>query len=190
MNQIIETVLNNNELRKLDNYDLFRKKITTIKEDKLYQSNVHGLPHSVRTTIYALYLGDILELDTHLISILFDACIYHDIGRIDDSKDDEHGKRSADMIEKVLDYNSEDMKLIQAMLESHSNDDNKMQDIIKKYGVNDLENTLLLCKLLKDVDALDRFRLRKEDALDPKFLRLDVSKTLIKLGQMMCEQIG
>ena len=93
---------------------------------------------------------------------------YHDVGRVDDSVDDEHGLRAALQVEELTGLAGQPLHCLQAAVEAHSRPDERMGDVLTKYGVADVAYAWPLAKLLKDADGLDRVRL---DMLDPSYLR-------------------
>ena len=109
------------------------------------------------------------EEDTKL---LLTACSYHDIGRIDDSLDDDHGRRSSEKLPSVISLSSEDMAIVQAAIYSHSIDDSRMENVIASFGILDKARAIRIAKMLKDADALDRVRVYD---LDPNYLRFPCS---------------
>ena len=63
------------------------------------------------------------------------------------------------------------------MIESHSLDDNKDYEILKKYDIIKENRAIRILKIIKDADALDR--VREYPYLNIKYLRTDSSKKLV-----------
>ena len=149
----------------------------------LYKSRVHGQGHIERVMLLGAIIARNEKLSTHEERLLLLACAYHDIGRVDDSKDDAHGRRSAMMIkEKNLrdltgDADDEELKAIQAAICTHSVHDDQLEANAKEFGVSEEYMPLCrkLCFCLKDADILDRVRLND---LDTKYLRHEKSVAL------------
>lgn len=147
-----------------------------IKDDLFLRPySVHGISHSKRVLWLTSQIADVIQLNHREEIILALACCYHDIGRINDCYDEEHGALSAKKVIKLglLDgygLNQEEIELILGLITLHSMPDD--------YFV-DRDRPLLLYQILKDADALDRIRLGEDD-LDPAYLRLEVSKGLIQ----------
>lgn len=164
--------------------------IKMIKSQFLYDSYTHGINHNIRVLIFAYYLSKKINLNNIDFKIVMDACRYHDVGRINDLYDEKHGLRSANMIEKIVDdaiyNNSENLNLLKAIIESHSIPDREMAKIFKKYKLLDEDRYKLLTYILKDADGLDRVRLSINNRcfcdLNPKYLRFDESKRLVKMA--------
>ena len=60
-------------------------------------------------------------------------------------------------------------------------DEKEFQKMCLLFGVKeeDIKNTRLMCKYLKDADALDRTRFQGRASLNPRYLRTDTAKSLI-----------
>lgn len=135
----------------------------------------HGVGHTRRVLYLALKLANKYELTEEEKKILAVACCYHDIGRVNDETDDGHGLLSVRKCERLKlqelhDMNDEDWYLVRDLIIFHSLYDFRFP--------RDDERSILMYKILKDADALDRLRFKD---LDVKFLRLDYSRELIDL---------
>ena len=64
------------------------------------------------------------------------------------------------------------------------------QRMCLRFGVRDedIENTRLMCKYLKDADALDRARFKGKASLNPIYLRTDTAKSLIEEARRINER--
>ncbi len=167
------------EMKKSAYYDLLLKALDDLQTDRLYVSAYHGTDHIERVML----LGDIIAFQQHFTTreteLLLIACSYHDIGRIDDHRDDRHGKRSADSLPSIPDLciSAEEMRCLQAAIATHSTKDEMIDSFAQEYGVSEeyLGLCQLLCKGLKDADNLDRVRIHD---LDIRHLRFDKSKRM------------
>ena len=157
---------------------------SALKKDELYSSWLHGQGHIERV----IMLGALIAMgegfnreDTRLA--LF-ACSYHDIGRSNDRRDDDHGTVSAGkivsrgLVNIIPDVTQAQIALLQAAIATHSMHDSSLEDNMNKFGVPEYERERCrrICWCLKDADNMDRVRL---DDLDPKYLRLDSSKNMV-----------
>lgn len=157
---------------------------STLKRGELYESWIHGQGHIERV----IMLGAIIamgekfsEEDTRLA--LF-CCSYHDIGRSNDRRDDDHGTVSAgmivsrDLVSIIPGITEREISILQAAIATHSMHDSALEDNQRKYGVKpeDYERCRRICWCLKDADNMDRVRLND---LDPKYLRLETSKGMM-----------
>lgn len=163
------------------NKKILIKSLDKIKKQYIYNSDIHGIDHNIRVSLYGYYIGLKYKLDKCDMKLLLEACKYHDIGRINDIEDDLHGFRSAKKLESFERLNKNDMKILSAMVTYHSVDDELFLNIAKIYDVNDLERLRILCNILKDSDALDRVR-GCGWGLNTKYLRTDISKEMIYLS--------
>lgn len=156
----------------------------TLQRDELYDSRWHGQGHIERVILLGglIAMGEqFSERDTKLA--LF-ACSYHDIGRIDDSKDDDHGTRSAErlvsrgIIGMLQPVSEAEIAIVRAAIATHSMHDSSLEANMKKYGVAPEEEARCrrICWCLKDADNMDRVRLND---LDPRYLRLESSKNMV-----------
>jgi len=164
-----------NEINELKNWNLFpvfEYYVKALKKDSLYQSYIHGLGHIERVLLFGGLIAMKNQCDEADTRLLLTACSYHDIGRVDDSLDDDHGKRSAEKLPSVISLPAEDMAFVQAAIYAHSINDTHMQDVIRNYGIYDKQRALNIARMLKDADALDRVRVCD---LDPRFLRFPSS---------------
>ena len=169
-NSTIDTEIN--ALKNWHLWPVFEYYVKALKKECLYQSHIHGIGHIERV----LFFGGLIamgnecnEADTRL---LLTACSYHDIGRWDDSLDDDHGRRSSEKLPEVICLPPDDMAIVQAAIYAHSVNDVHMEEIIRNYGIYDKQRALQIARMLKDADALDRVRVLD---LDPSFLRFPCS---------------
>lgn len=100
------------------------------------------------------------------------AAATHDVGRVDDGQDLEHGRRSAAWIHENLRdrMSSETLDTTTYIVHWHVPPDDEAPFMTTEL------------KVLKDADALDRVRLGD---LNPNYLRTDAAKSLIDLAQQL-----
>ncbi len=163
------------EIKALKNWNLwptFEYYVKALKKEYLYQSHIHGVAHIERVLLF----GGLIAMQNHCneedTKLLLTACSYHDIGRIDDSLDDDHGRRSSEKLPSVITLPLEDMAIVQAAIYAHSIDDSLMENVITTFGIYDKARAIKIAKMLKDADALDRVRVYD---LDPNYLRFPCS---------------
>ena len=148
----------------------------TLDTSVLYQSRIHGNGHIERTMLLGALISRALELSAHECRMLLLCCSYHDIGRSNDFRDNEHGnvaaKRlmSSDMKRKFSGYSTEDFRIMQAAITLHSISDGEIDNVAGRYGLppRSMDRYYRIAKCLKDSDNLDRVRLHD---LDTKHLR-------------------
>lgn len=171
-----ESILNiiNNSILKNEYLNI----LATFKYELLINSDVHGIDHVVRTSFYALIISIVEKLDIQEFRIVLECILYHDIGRVNDTDDDLHGYNSSLKINFLKEkYSEEDLKYIKALMTGHSLDDYKYIELANKYSLKDIIKYKKLLNIVKDADALDR--VREYPYTDIKYLRTDISKSLI-----------
>lgn len=141
-----------------------------------HDSTIHGIGHLTRVFILQELISNQLVRDGEILNqqALRWAAISHDVGRVDDGLDPQHGRRSAQWMHENL-------------REAMSPETLDIATYIVRWHVpNDWEapKMTLELQILKDADALDRVRL---DDLDPAFLRTNPSQELIDIAQQLCD---
>lgn len=173
---------------------LYMNYCNMIKSNLYRCRSIHGELHSKHmvflTLAYSHFDGDI-GLSNEELDCLSYFCILHDIGRVDDSKDDNHGIESLRRIRKEnillqgMSLNSMYTELAEIMIEYHCVDDIHGERAIKRefMGCGEFMNrALYLFKVCKDIDALDRFRISD---LDYNMLRTETAKKLVPLASRL-----
>lgn len=160
-------------MRKSVSEQLLRKyepKITWLKHD----SNLHGVGHMTRVLILQELICNVLyETGVKLNrTALRYASMAHDVGRIDDGYDPEHGRRSVAWMNQHLTnkMSPEDLDVATYIVHWHVPPDNEAPVMTPEL------------KVLKDADGLDRVRLND---LDTNYLRIDGSKGLVDIAQQL-----
>ena len=156
-------------------YPLLLETYDTLREDALYDSEVHGRGHIHRTLLYAALIAWKEDLEEADVRQFFRAAAYHDVGRSSDGFDLYHGARSALRLEELTGVTGEDLVELQAAVTAHARPDEEMEPILRAHGPEDYPRTLKLARLLKDADNLDRVRLGD---LKTKFLRHQGAKAV------------
>jgi len=187
--------LNNNELiefvrviKESGKLGIIQEILQNVQEEYFIQDKIHGINHNERVVVYSAYMGIKEGLSDKELKILIYSALYHDIGRKDKEQNINHGVKSAELIERNKEkffrgLNQEEINFIKALCISHSNDDDKMQDIAKEIGIIDIKTFVKIASILKDADALDRIRLPRFGKLDTNYLRLDISKKFVSIAQ-------
>ena len=156
----------------------------------LYKSWLHGTGHIERVILLGALIAWREQLGESDTKLLLTACSYHDIGRINDRREDEHGRRAATMLARDKFYLHEhripesDRTTLYAMVTTHSLSDKKMPMVAQEYGLPEAEmpRFLNLAGCLKDADNLDRARLGD---LDPTRLRHHSSRDLVMFAEAL-----
>ena len=163
-------------------FEMFQSSMNRLKTEILYKSNVHGIRHVERTCVLTVYIAKELRFSENEIRLCLEAAKYHDIGRRDDSEDPQHGYRGAIEIPHICtDFSNREKCLIAAVVAAHSLGDEDCPRIFREFGVSEMEfgKCRMYLSVLKDADALDRFRLN-ESSLRTKYLRNKISFSMIK----------
>lgn len=182
------------ELEGKGEFKEFLERDSKIEKNPLqYQSYLHGTDHTRRVAFFATILSDLGGLDQKDKSVLMKAVQYHDIGRINDYEDKQHGASSVEKIEgnsKALkDFNTEDQELIKFIIEQHSKPKKENEEAILELDDTKKERYQTLLNYMKDSDKLDRVRLGKYDGLDVSRLSLPSSKKMIKVAYQTHEHL-
>ena len=157
--------------------DILVDSLENLRESFLYESYIHGILHNLRVCLYSFYLGNKYNVDERLMKLAIYAALYHDIGRVDDSRDDYHGGRSAMLLPRLrLDIDEEELKVLQVAIKCHSLHDREFKNNID--GIKDIEKCRMLFNILKDSDALDRVRLVGAPYVKIDMIRLEENKKL------------
>jgi len=168
---------------------LFEESINQLQEAALYESHVHGKSHIARVAILSFVLGLQLNLNDDDLRLSLEIAKYHDVGRRDEDEDEMHGPRGARKIAVICcDFTDQEKSIIAAVIAAHSLRDDCYLDVFQRWdGLQ--ESQYPKCKqlldIIKDADALDRFRLR-DNSLNLDFLRLENSVHLVRAA---CEMV-
>ena len=111
----------------INNSDLTTHYINTINNynDKIIkQSDIHGIAHVIRTSIFLLIISILEKTNIEDFQIILESILYHDIGRTNDIDDDRHGYEATKKIGFLKEkYNQNDFILISALITAHCIDD-------------------------------------------------------------------
>ncbi len=184
---ILKRYLNDEDIERL------MSKLQSIKPELLFPTPLHGLYHSQKVLLFSFLIGKINKFNDIEMEILMDAAIYHDIGRTKDDNCETHGFVSSNYLkEKKEKYvkseiydNETNFFYLRAICDAHSLSDRAEERIYHNYKDENPKMHkhifMKLCHALKDADALDRTRMPNfsKASLDEKYLRYEISKTLI-----------
>ena len=207
-NEINENVITSkiiNDFKPSDKYKLFDKYESYIKDWYFFKpKGIHGSSHAKRVLYLSLINSMLNNLDENEEKILIYASCFHDIGRYDDKKNDDHGKKSFEKLQTLYVFDEiqreisiDDIKILQFIRENHNIDDEYGIKNLSKYSIQNKEKAIKMYKFLKDSDGLDRIRLKKYlpkdiidkflgKVVDPDFLRIESSKELLDFSYQLC----
>lgn len=161
-------------------YGYFVSALNNLDEKIVFHSDVHGITHIERVCFLGLSLCDELNTSEEDTKLVLTACAFHDIGRQSEFIDKGHGKRAADVVDIYVDYKDEDLQILKAAIEAHSESDCFMDSIIDKYSIHNKKRAKYISQILKDADGLDRVRISD---LDSGHLRFKESLKLIDMAE-------
>jgi hypothetical protein len=156
----------------------------------LYESSLHGPGHIERVLLFGALIAWQEALNAEDTALLLTACSYHDIGRINDDRDDGHGLRSARMLEGPrfsalrVSLPEQDFRILLAAVTAHSLPSKRMPEIgeARQVAAQQQARYLELAACLKDADNLDRVRLGD---LDVSRLRHRSSRDLAFFAEIL-----
>jgi len=144
------------------------------------ESEVHAFGHCERVLLFALLIGEkIFGADENALEILAQAAVFHDSRRQDDYLDIGHGARAAVYYEDFCKKNPDvtyHPEVVYLMRYHDLDDKHGFEAIREKFG-EDFWRVIVLYKIFKDADALDRWRLGG-NGLDTQFLRTSFAKEM------------
>lgn len=153
----------------------------------LKDSVKHTKEHCSRVLLLALVIAHQIGLSDEEMDALSMAAIFHDSRRIDDWLDKGHGKRAAQYYKDYCKENGMHFNVnAYYIMHYHDQDD--------RVGVFEIEKVpfvhercILLYKIFKDADGLDRLRL-SPDALDINMLRTEEARKLVDFSKYILQK--
>ncbi len=142
-------------------------------------SRIHGRSHAARVLIWANTIAHWMMQDGHSVDleVVRWAAVLHDVRRLDDGKDTEHGERSAAWIRSgrvatPLLLSLAQQEHIANCCQWHVPPDNAAPEMTSEL------------RCLKDADSLDRVRLHD---LDVRYLRTTYARLLVPHAKALFE---
>jgi len=159
---------------------------------KLAQGNVeycfgiHGEEHAKRVALLSYTLLTMQSACKDDIYIAIVAALLHDIGRTTNAEDPKHGYYSAQKAEGILAHlgiiSPSDCGIVKGIIAAHSMNDHDASLAFNDFCIeSDKTRFYEILSIIKDADALDRFRL-SSTSLNPAFLRTRESSKLIRFA--------
>ena len=152
---------------------------------------IHGLGHMKRVLFLNLILSYLENLNSKDMNILINCSLFHDIGRINNHGDAVHGTFSYEkavknnLLEDIL--MDEDSQITKLIITTHCMDDSLIPSRINDFkGIEDKERALMLLKIFKDADGLDRIRF---GGLDVRYLRTKHAPELVLIAETLLKDI-
>ncbi|MBU3183776.1 HD domain-containing protein [Clostridium estertheticum] len=164
-------------------YEFMEKNV----EFSFIDSEMHTKHHCARVLLLALMIAHQIGLSDEEMNSLSMAAVFHDSRRLDDWLDTGHGKRAAEYYKES--YSKYDIYFDERtyyVMAYHDRDDVLGLSEIKKSPALS-ENCILLYKIFKDSDGLDRFRLGP-DGLDVNMLRTKEASKLVDFAKYLLKK--
>lgn len=157
----VEDRLSNKEKEEIrEKYDPYFEKMNPVYYFE--PDGLHGILHAMRVMIITQKLADINGLSDEEREILAYCGMYHDIGRSNNAKDLDHGKKSFEKIDNYklfpAKYNEECRNVFRFIVENHPYDVETAKQKIMKYKIIDQELGMKLFSIFRDADILDLCR--------------------------------
>lgn len=160
---------------------------------------IHGPAHVARVLCLSLTIADKEGImDQHIRQMLAIAAILHDCGRKTDASEPDHGRKSAELTERLceknpqildMEFSEKEIEIIYTLIKYHSLPDELGIYEIENFLPEQKELAMYLFQILKDADGLDRVRLKGTTGeTDLSYLRLASSKTLLPLSEQMYKE--
>ncbi len=183
--QISQNVINN--IMEKEHITQFIEQNLNLIDQRIFPKFMyHNIIHALNTSLFAMVIASFYNISISEKKILLDASFLHDIGRISDGEDENHSYVSSILAETVITnqlfyQNQKNLLLLQSLILGHT-ESLYDQSIFEKSDSTDLSQNLLLLKILKDADILDRVRLPLEN-INLDRLNLEVSKSLLHFAK-------
>ena len=143
------------------------------------ESVCHTTEHVERVLLFALLLGRELEVSSDDLDALALCAVFHDTRRHDDDLDVGHGDRAAAYYQEYASAHGRNVDdRVERIIARHDRHDRISEEKFRKEGADD--ETLLLYRIFKDADAIDRFRFGPK-ALNERYLRTSAARNLLPL---------
>ena len=168
--------------------DLLLQKDNGIVGDSLqYRSDLHGVSHTRRVNFLAVAIMSMENVEERDREIILQIAKNHDIGRVNDIEDKEHGERSVRRLrinsERLSEFSEDEKRLIEFVVKEHSMSATENKRDIENLPPNLRKRYSRILNIFKDADKLDRVRLDSRglyprEGLDASRLSLNSSKKL------------
>ena len=167
-------------------------------QEKLYINTKdfkHDLKHIERVLIYVQWIlnekkknGEVIEN----LELLFNATLYHDIGKTIGATNEEHGKIGSQEVYKYLEntLDEKSMKIVSSLIKTHASE-NEIVELSGEFSEEEKRKIQELSDILKDADALDRNRLNYPvhmGVCDENKLRTKEARKILKFSDQFLEE--
>ena len=164
-------------------YDHWRNFLEHQVDFFLKDSEKHTKAHCARVLLYALLIAEKMGLPPELRDVLGAAAVFHDSRRHDDWLDVGHGQRAADYYKEYCRTNPLIYdERVYCIMAYHGR-----EDTFGETALFGFEHGVLLYRIFKDADALDRYRLG-ENALNETMLRTEPAHSLTDFARWLVKE--
>jgi len=170
----------------LEQYDSYSKQIDTGWFHN--PEGIHALSHTKRVLLLSLIISYLEKYSEEDKSLLCLAAVYHDIGRINDGYDPDHGIASYDKLikENIIELaDNQELEILKFLIHNHAIPDQSAYKKLNHYKLIDVDRTLKLYDAFKDADGLDRVRIKD---LNPEYLRTASAHRLLLAAHQLYNQ--
>ncbi len=148
----------------------------------------HNINHSCNVAILSLIMASYYNVDNSLKKVLLDAALLHDIGRIDDIYDYNHGYIGSKIVDEILEKdlfyaNNNYLNLVKALIFGHNKSPYDYLPF-QVYNIEPNQDNILLLKILKDADTLDLTRIT-ELKFNSEELYLESARYLVNFAKYL-----
>ena len=170
----------------LQHYNSYAEQIDA--EWFLNPQGIHAVSHTKRVLLLGLIISFLEKFSLADWNLLSLAAVFHDIGRIHDGYDPNHGIASYEkLIEKnLLELdNHQEQEILRFLIQNHAIPDQSAYKKLNHYELSDIDRTLRLYDAFKDADGLDRVRIKD---LNPEYLRTASAHRLLLAAHQLYNQ--
>jgi hypothetical protein len=159
-----------------------------LRKEYFYRpEGIHGIMHTRRVLLLNIIISLLQGCSEKQLNILCTAALYHDIGRINDNVDPQHGRESFRKTQHLGLLTGVDLsegQILKFIIENHCIRDSQAREHLPNYGLGDGKEreSQYLFDIFKDADGLDRVRIND---LDSRQLRTVQGKKLIMVARQL-----
>ncbi|MDR1101124.1 MAG: hypothetical protein LBL34_02030 [Clostridiales bacterium] len=165
-------------------FEWFNEELSENIDDKFYLKGIHGKTHADNVTVFSYYIAKNEGLSDDDVRIIVEAAKYHDIGRVHNDANEDHGAVGAKKYREMVSsgFSDGEVREIMFIIEAHSLDPaSKIEELLNAQleGISPerKERLMEMAHILRDGDALDRTRFRLKKTTNDLAPELLVTKT-------------
>lgn len=167
-----------------EEYMVWSRFLTEQIDFSLKESRQHTKEHCARVLLFCLLLAHRNRLGEEDREALAMAACFHDARRQDDWLDVGHGARAAAYYRDWCRASGRPFDLRVSLIMAYHDRDDALGAAALRQKLPDDPGALVLYRLFKDADGLDRFRLGP-DGLDVRYLRTEEAGELVEFSKRL-----